>query len=612
MSLKVRLASTIVALALAIVGGLSALSLAAVASARFEDTYERGRMIALQAQELLMVRLRSLSPPPATAGEVRKAVREDEALGRLLRDLLATSRAVVAIAVTAPGGEVLAASDPGLLAHPLPEAAPLAVWQSQSIWRRLAEIFRQSRNYEVDVALAPGAFDVPWLHVRVLVSSVLLRAAVAPLIRELLLALCISLLAALAAAALAVRFALRPLDAIAVAIDRIAHGESAQPPAERAPAEVAAVQSRLDVLGQQFRGAREEAQQARNRVEALLERLEEAILLFDGDGKLLIANRAAEDFLRVSRWQMIGRPMEELLPPSTALGAVVHSAVGLRTPLHQHLVTIDRNGAAPANLLVDVELLEAFGSRNRGGACVTLRDAETRRQIGAQLDVAARLAAIGRITGGVAHEIKNPLNAIALHLEVMKAKMQTGEADLSAEADVISREISRLDRVVKTFLDFTRPVELRLTDFDLNGIVLEVAELVKPQAASQRVAVHVSTAERELRIRGDRDLVKQAALNLIVNAVEAMKSGGDLRLQARAEGPWAELMVADTGPGIPPEVGDKIFNLYYSTKAKGSGIGLSVAFRVAHLHGGAIDFSSEPGKGATFRLRFPALAEARS
>ncbi len=608
MSLKARLASTIAVLALVIVAGLSALSLAAVASARFEDTYERGRMIGLQAQELLMVRLRALTPPPSDAEAVREAVRKDDTLGRLLRDLLATSRAVVAIAITTPDGRVLAASDPALVDKALPPAPPLAEWQKQGIWLRLWEIFRKSRNYEVDIALAPAATDAAWLRIRVLVSSVLLRAAVTPLIRELGVALCVSLLAALVAAFAAVRFAMRPLNAIAVAIDRITKGEAAEP-AERAPAEVAAVQSRLDVLGQQFRGAREEAQQARSRVEALLERLEEAILLFDGENRLIIANRAAEDFLKLSRWQMIGRSMEELLPPSTSLGAVAHSAVGLRKPLHQHLVTIDREGAPPLNLLMDVDLLESFGTRDRRVALITLRDAETRRQIGAQLDVAARLAAIGRITGGVAHEIKNPLNAIALHLEVMRAKMQTGDADVTAEMDVISREIARLDRVVKTFLDFTRPVELRLTDFDLHQIAAEAAALVEPQARSQSVSVHISGAGHKVMVRGDRDLIKQATLNLVVNAVEAMKGGGTLRLWVRAEGPWAELIVADTGPGIPPEAGEKIFNLYYSTKAKGSGIGLAVAFRVAHLHGGSIDFTSEPGKGAAFRLRFPALTE---
>lgn len=609
MSLRARLASTIVALALVIVAGLSALSLAAVASARFEDTYERGRMIGLQAQELLMVRLRAITPPPGDAAAVREAVRADDSLGRLLRDLLATSRAVIAIVVSAPDGSVLAASDPALVGKVLPASPSLAEWQDLGIWRRLWEIFRQSRNYEVDIALAPAATDKTWLRIRVLVSSVLLRAAVTPLIQELGVALCVSLLAALIAAFAAVRFATRPLNAIAVAIDRITQGEAAQAAEARAPAEVAAVQSRLDVLGQQVRGAREEAQQARSRVEALLERLEEAILLFDGDNRLIIANRAAEDFLKLSRWQMMGRSMEELLPPSTSLGAVAHSAVGLRKPLHQHIVTVDREGATPLNLLMDVELLESFGSRDRRVTVITLRDAETRRQIGAQLDVAARLAAIGRITGGVAHEIKNPLNAIALHLEVMKAKMQTGDADLTAEMDVISREISRLDRVVKTFLDFTRPVELRLHDFDLHEIAKEAAALVEPQARSQGVSVHINGAGNMVMVRGDRDLIKQAALNLVVNAVEAMKGGGVLRLKVRREGPWAELTVADTGPGIPPEVGEKIFQLYYSTKAKGSGIGLSVAFRVAHLHGGSIDFTSEPGKGTAFRLRFPALPE---
>jgi signal transduction histidine kinase len=261
---------------------------------------------------------------------------------------------------------------------------------------------------------------------------------------------------------------------------------------------------------------------------------------------------------------------------------------------------------------VDLELLESFGSRERGGFLLTLRDAESRRQIGAQLDVAARLTAISRITGSVAHEIKNPLSAITLHLEVIKAKLQAGMAEVSTELDVISREITRLDRVVKTFLDFTRPVELRWSAVDLNEIASEAAALVQPQAARQRVIVEVAQAPGRAIVQGDRDLIKQAALNLVVNGVEAMKDGGRLNLTVRQSSEWLELLVEDTGPGIPDELRSKIFQLYFTTKPKGSGIGLAFAFRVAHLHGGAIDFSTEPGEGTVFRLRFPSAQEARS
>jgi len=106
-------------------------------------------------------------------------------------------------------------------------------------------------------------------------------------------------------------------------------------------------------------------------------------------------------------------------------------------------------------------------------------------------------------------------------------------------------------------------------------------------------------------LHGDRDLLQQAILNVVVNGVDAMPEGGRLRIQVRQAGGECLVVVDDEGPGIPPEIQDKIFNLYFSTKGKGSGIGLAIAFRVVQLHNGTIDFTSEPGRGATFRLRFP-------
>jgi signal transduction histidine kinase len=239
------------------------------------------------------------------------------------------------------------------------------------------------------------------------------------------------------------------------------------------------------------------------------------------------------------------------------------------------------------------------------GLLITLRDAETRQQIRSQLDVSARLAAISRLTGGVAHEIKNPLNAIAVHLEVLRSRLANeGLAELP-EIETIGREINRLDRVVKTFLDFTRPVELRMSEVEIAGLLREILALVEPSAARQNIRL-VLEAPEPLFVEGDRDLLKQAILNVVVNAVEAMKEGGRIRVAAHRSGEECVVEVEDQGPGIPEEIRDRIFQLYFSTKGKGSGIGLAVTFRVVQLHNGTIDFTTEVGRGTTFRLRFPA------
>ncbi len=227
-----------------------------------------------------------------------------------------------------------------------------------------------------------------------------------------------------------------------------------------------------------------------------------------------------------------------------------------------------------------------------------------------QLDVASRLAAISRITGGVAHEIKNPLNAISLRLDLLKARASSGasEEELIPEIDVLSREVRRLDRVVKTFLDFSRPVDVHFEDLDLAALAAEVAHLLTPQAERSGVELTCERPDQPARVRGDPDMLKQAILNLVTNAFEAMKGGGgQLRISVENGGDFVDLVVADNGPGIPPELREKVFQLYFTTKEKGSGIGLAMTYRAVQLHNGTVDFVSESGHGTTFRLRFPAV-----
>jgi signal transduction histidine kinase len=171
--------------------------------------------------------------------------------------------------------------------------------------------------------------------------------------------------------------------------------------------------------------------------------------------------------------------------------------------------------------------------------------------------------------------------------------------------EIISREILRLDRVVKTFLDFTRPVELKLGTVAVRQLLAQVVELARPQAESAHIKLSVDQEDEGAEVRADRDLLEQALLNVVVNAIEVMPQGGDLRFEASNHDDMVEIRVSDTGPGIPPELRDKIFRLYFTTKKEGSGIGLAMAFRIVQLHDGTIDFTSEPGKGTTFSIRLP-------
>jgi signal transduction histidine kinase len=368
------------------------------------------------------------------------------------------------------------------------------------------------------------------------------------------------------------------------------------------------MQSKLDVLSQQFRGAREDVVQLRSNIERLLAGLEEAVLLFDADHRLIRASRSVQPLLGLVPDRIVGQSLTDLFPATTALGGLLREAIEQQHPIRDAIAVVDRSDGH-ARVLVNVELLESYPAQNRFSVLLTLRDAETRRQIRSQLDISTRLAAISRLTGSVAHEIKNPLNAIALHLEILKSRM-TEQTDVQNTVEVIGGEIARLDRVVKTFLDFTRPVELRMKEVNMVELCRQVAALVWPQAERMHVSVQLESQPHSAMIRGDEDLLKQALLNVINNGIEAMKLGGRLLIRVNREHDDVVVSVSDEGSGIPDELRDKIFNLYFSTKEKGSGIGLAMTFRIVQLHNATIDFTTQAEEGTTFHLRFPATEDS--
>jgi signal transduction histidine kinase len=164
--------------------------------------------------------------------------------------------------------------------------------------------------------------------------------------------------------------------------------------------------------------------------------------------------------------------------------------------------------------------------------------------------------------------------------------------------------------VVQTLIDFNRPIELRLIRLDLRQIVEEVSLLASPEAARQGVTVETDLGDQRLPVSADGDLIKQAILNVVLNGVQAMENGGVLKIQARSDENAATIEVQDQGAGIPLNIRDKIFNLYFTTKKSGSGIGLAMTYRVLQLHNGTLDFITELGRGTTFRLSLP-LAGAK-
>jgi len=335
--------------------------------------------------------------------------------------------------------------------------------------------------------------------------------------------------------------------------------------------------------------------------------LEDAVFLFNREGRLVFASGTVEKFTGLDAAALTGRTIAQIFSPESLLGQVIAQATAAGLSIGKRRVEVGDQSSTVASALLSVDPLTAPGGA-ASGTLIRLRDPEAQRKLGRELQTADRLAALSRISGGVAHEVKNPLNAILLHVEVARAKLAHGDTALEPQMDIISSEILRLDRVVKTFLDFTRPVELNLANMPLDEFVRDLVDLARPQAGASGIRVVDERKAEGVEVRIDRDLLKQAVLNIVVNAIEAMPAGGELRLESSASGDTAKICVSDTGPGIPPDLREKIFRLYFTTKQKGSGIGLAMAFRIVQLHDGTIDFTSEPGKGTAFCIRLPIAA----
>ena len=618
MSLRTRLQLSIVALVVTVVLALSLLHIHGVVESRFRDALELANISATQVEGFILQVVNeqtpSWQPPPTSDREVEQIwteiVEQDAGLSTLLQKLVGSSPVIVEAIVSGKNDRVLAGSFPskgGQKIDPLPRFED---FEGKPLWVKLQEVLASNQDYEVTRNLGILEQQSPLFTVRVILSSVLLRSQIMPQMRDLAVVSAVSLLLSILLAFLASRIASRPLARISDIIDRISRGEVlADRGSSRNPAkEVAIVESKLNLLGEQMRDVQADRTQLQANVDQLLERMEDAVLLFGHDNRLVMAGRAAARILG-GRWEMMGAPIEEVFPDSTDLGALVQSAVHLRRAVADSPVTLEREGETPVHLLVSVEVLEQFPTHERVGTLVTLRDAAPRRELESQLDISNRLASISRLTGGAAHEIKNPLNSIALHLEVLKSKLDGSSAAVQGEIQVIAREITRLDRVVKSFLDFTRPVDLDFQHLDLVKLVEEVRTLVAPDAKRRNVEIVIRNEVDYAPVEGDRDLLMQGILNVVVNGIDAMPEGGPLEIAVVRGGSEWLVTVRDQGGGIPNEIRDKIYNLYFTTKGRGSGIGLAMTFRVVQLHGGTIDFTSDLGRGTEFRLRLAASKE---
>ncbi|HYA96788.1 MAG TPA: ATP-binding protein [Methylomirabilota bacterium] len=535
---------------------------------------------------------------------VRHAFEVNPSLHAEMDAALGYSVAIDEVTIADADGMALVSSNPALPGTFIPRRALFVQLLQWNFFSKMRAIYGRQQPFEVDYAFTMSG--KPYGDVRVRISSAFLRKELSPDLRSAAGIVAVALVISTLLAAAVSGAALRPLAAISAQLDRISAGQFDAPVPPAGPAadtdEVSQVTRKITQVGQQLRGVHEIFSSLRENLDQVMAGLEDGLLLFTRDSRAVMVSPAAGKLLGAPSREFLGRRVEDIFPAGHPLRAA------LQLDDSQML----QEGAAEAELEtpegrkrvgVTVQAIQEDGERM--GALLTLRDLDSIENINTQLQVSERLAALGRITAGVAHEVKNPLNSMRLWLENLKESLPR-EQDTAREAvRILDKEIDRLDTVVKRFLDFTRPMEVRLEPTQLAQLLQEVLEVARPQLqrANIRVAQLLPIDVPEVYV--DRALLKQAVLNLVLNGVEAMPSGGQLRLVLSRRGEMAEICVGDTGPGIPPENRQKIFQLFFTTRPGGSGIGLASTFRIVQLLNGSIDFTSEVGRGTTFLIELP-------
>jgi len=353
---------------------------------------------------------------------------------------------------------------------------------------------------------------------------------------------------------------------------------------------------------------------------ALLESASEGIVLVDASGRITLVNAAAERMFGYDRAELLGQMLEILLPDPVRRVHAEHRAQYFGEPRVRPMGSgLDLAGRRKDGTEFPVEIsLSHIDAAEGMTAMALITDITERKRVQAELQRqretlyrAEKLAALGTLSAGIAHEMNNPLGIITSRIEVMllDAEEQNLPPQVLEDLQVLHRATQRVARIAANLRSFARQAPREHTRVDLNTVVAETLLLVKKPLEVDGILLVTSLDPSLGAIVGDAGTLQQVLLNLVTNAREAMGGrGGEIRIQTgiASERPgWVRVVVRDTGPGISPEELSKVFDPFYTTKKTGTGLGLSVSYGIIQDHHGTVDVQSVPGKGTTFVLAFP-------
>jgi PAS domain S-box-containing protein len=530
MRLKTKLVVTITGLVFLLVSVISWLYLSRSLQQNVDQNYSSTDIIAHQVlfatRQAIEAGVRAkaidpAAPPESIRSEMAEVLRQDAALSALMDSVISYSPTVFDITVTDSADRTLVSTDPVLGGRPLPYRPRYATLRFRSPLKIIEVVTGRPRVYDVPLELQRNGKPFATVHVGIRTSFLL--EVFRPRLLEAFTLTGVAILTSLVVAAFVANLALAPLEQISRRLDTLSGGAN-RPGREGGRDEVLQVSSKIESIGQRMRNTEEVFSALKENLEQILSNLQDGMMLFTRDSRVVLVSRSVERFLGADRDQLLGASVATVFDRDTVLGRLVRSAFDAGESIPSAEIEIESG----RRLEISLEMIENPDGARRAkeslGALLTMHDLESVREIEDELELSHRLAAIGRLTSGVGHEVKNPINAIVVHMELLRNKLAHEEAPAIRHLDIIQSEIQRLDRVVQTLVDFSRPIEPKLQEQDLRGVVGSVLQLASAELATRSVRVASRMPERPVMVKIDTDMMRQALLNIVLNGAQAMPS----------------------------------------------------------------------------------------
>jgi signal transduction histidine kinase len=610
MGLRAKLAITVLVLLSVAIVGVSTAGLDRSLRVMADGLMSSGDRIAKDVYEQMRDALGGAGQAPVAA------LRASQGLRTAIQSAQAFGEYVVYVRIVASDGTIMVAGERDTEGQRETPATPITTLRQRSqssIPLALLPLLWGSQAYEVSTPVQLGG--QPFAAIKIGLSTGLIGADARRLVVTMVGILLGSIFFTLLAVVMLSNRMLQPVEAITSGVEQLAVGNGEVNLVVGVRDELGTLADKFNQLSRRVRSERAQWESERGRLVDAFRAITDAVLLVDGDGSLLFANEEARRRLGLDTagGQNEGKPLSLLLGSDHPLMQLVGPALSVGSDVHDVALELRDAEGTSARFLVSIFSLGHGPSP--AGLLVMLRDLGRMNELETVVDYSSRLARLGGLLSGIGHQIRSPLNAMTMQLELVRQDAQQGKP-VEQHVERVRREIRRLDRAIDALMRFMRPQELKADKISMNDLLKQIGS----RLSQPKVRVQFDLEEKLPPIVADSALLTEALQNIVQNGAQAMPDGGVLTLRtSRPEAEVVEIEIADQGAGIPDKDLDHIFDLYYTTKQGGSGLGLPLALRAVDLHSGSIKVESRQGGGTTFRIRLPVangakapLGEARS